>query len=62
MDSGRVEILNNQFVGYLDNFQRKTNGGGVTNNLEPEALNVFNDNMVNIDDINNVRASNYGCY
>ena len=62
MDSGRVEILNNQFVGYLDNFQRKTNGGGVTNNLEPKALNAFNEDMVNIDDINNVRASNYGCY
>ena len=37
-------------------------GGGGKNNLGTNALNMFNNNMVKLDDIDNVWDSKHGCY
>ena len=62
MDSERVAIMYNQFRVSLYNFQCKMNLVRGVNNLEPKASNMFNENLVNLNTIDNAWASKNGNY
>ena len=62
MDSERVAILYNQFRVSLYNFQCKMNLVRGVNNLEPKASNMFNENLVKLNTIDNVWVSKNGNY
>ena len=54
MESGRVDILDNQFGGSYENVQQKVKVGRGTNNLCPKVLNVSNNNIGKLNDTNNM--------